>query len=249
MHIRYRFALAEGGVKEFALTLDPASLSLTSPPREPLPGWTRLGNHQCSICPLTEKEHPHCPIAANLAGVIEEFKDSISFHQAEISILTEAREYRKKAALQDGISGLIGIVMVTSGCPILDKLRPMVRIHLPFPEISETMYRAISMYLTAQFFVYKRGGRPDWDLKHLVDIYNAVSSVNADFVRRLKTIELQDASLNALVNLDCFAAITAMSILDHSLQEVEGLFSAYLPADPQSVQRVEGLKDGSSKTI
>lgn len=149
---------------------------------------------QCSICPLTEREHPRCPIAANLAG-------------------------------------LIGIVMVTSGCPILDKLRPMVRGHLPFPEVSETVYRAISMYLLAQFFVYKRGGRPDWDLKHLVDIYEAISNVNVDFVRRLKTIKLQDASLNGLVSLNCFADIAVISILDHSLNEIENLFSAYLPAD------------------
>ncbi|MCX5787188.1 MAG: hypothetical protein NTX64_01575 [Elusimicrobia bacterium] len=234
MHIRYRFALTGGRVKEFDLSLDPASLALMNPAPEPLPEWTRLGNRRCSICPLNEQDHPHCPIAANLAGVIEEFKDSISFHEAEISILTEAREFRKKAALQEGISGLIGIVMVTSGCPVLDKLRPMVRIHMPFPETIETMYRAISMYLLAQFFVYKRGRQPDWDLKHLVDIYNAVSTVNRDFVKRLKTIKLQDASLNALVSLDCFAAVTVISILDDSLQEIENLFSAYLPAAPQA---------------
>jgi len=50
--------------------------------------------------------------------------------------------------------------------PIFEKLKPMVRFHLPFASIEETKYRAISMYLLAQYFLYQQGSQPDWDLKN-----------------------------------------------------------------------------------
>jgi hypothetical protein len=228
VNIRYRFILEGGGEKSFELRFDPKTLLLQRESKEPPPEWTLLGNEKCPNCPLSEDEHPHCPAALSLVDVISEFKDGISFHEADISIMTEQREFRKRAPLQGGISGLIGVVMATSGCPILAMLRPMVATHLPFANVRETMYRAISMYLTAQYFVYKKGRKPDWDMKDLVKIYDAISTVNRQFAKRLRTIKIEDASLNALVSLDCFAAITVDSIMDSSLQEIEGLFHAYL---------------------
>jgi len=226
--IRYRFVLNGGGEKTFELRFDPKTLALQRDDKKTPPDWTRLDNEKCPNCPLSEAEHPHCPAALSLVDVIEEFKDGISFTEADISIMTEQREFRRRAPLQTGISGLIGVVMATSGCPILAKLRPMVATHLPFANIHETMYRAISMYLTAQYFVYKKGRAPDWDMKDLVKIYDAISTVNRQFSKRLRTIKIEDASLNALVSLDCFAAMTVDSIMDSSLQEIEGLFHAYL---------------------
>lgn len=236
MRIGYRFTLASGQQKVFEINLEPATLSLEAKPADP-PAWTELKNEQCSNCPLSADRYRHCPVAVQLVQVIDQFKDDISFHEAEISITAAGREYRKHAPLQTGISGLIGVVMVTSGCPILDKLRPMVRTHLPFAAVNETMYRAISMYLLAQFFIHKRGGKPDWELKDLVKIYDEISTVNRHFAKRLKTIQIEDASLNALVSLDCFAAMAVGSIVDNSLDEIEALFTAYLeegtkPAEP-----------------
>jgi hypothetical protein len=226
--IHYRFILDSGAEKTFELELDPEALSLSGAPVSPLPAWTRLENEQCPNCPLKAAASPHCPVASRLVGIIEEFKDGVSFHEAEISITTPAREYRKRAPLQVGISSLIGVVMVTSGCPILDRLRPMVCTHLPFADINETMYRALSMYLLGQYFRHKRGLEPDWDLKRLVNIYDDIGTVNRQFARRLKTIKIEDASLNALVSLDCFATFSVCSIMDDSLEQLEKLFHAYL---------------------
>ncbi|MBI4348616.1 MAG: hypothetical protein HY553_17390 [Elusimicrobia bacterium] len=230
MNIRYRFVLDTGEEKRFELKLDGTTLAIQNPAPEPPPAWTRLGNEQCPNCPLAEASSPHCPVALKLVDVIEQFKAGISFQEAEISISTRGREYRKRAPLQTGISSLIGVVMVTSGCPILDKLRPMVCTHLPFADASETMYRAISMYLMAQYFVKKRGAAPDWELRDLVKIYDEVSTVNRQFARRLRTVEIEDASLNALVSLDCFAAFAVGAIVDDALDHLENLFHAYLPA-------------------
>jgi hypothetical protein len=227
MKIVYRFQLKGGEEARFELSLDPQTLGLAPSAGEP-PEWARLGNKQCPHCPLSADRDPYCPIARNLAGVISEFARRISFEEADISIVTDLREYRRRAPLQSGISSLIGLVMVTSGCPHLDKLRPMVYTHLPFSSTDETTYRAISMYLLAQYLRRQKGLEPDWDMAGLVKIYEAVCAVNKHFVERLKTTKLEDASLNAVVKLDCFAAMTSTIITAQALAGVESLFQSYL---------------------
>ena len=93
------------------------------------------------------------------------------------------------------------------------------------------MFRAVSMYLLAQYFVSQRGKTPDWKLENLVRIYEDVRLVNQSFCRRLLSINPKDASLNALVGLDCFATVTAFSIETDSLKEMEALFEVYLRED------------------
>jgi hypothetical protein len=227
MKIGYRFQLKGGEEARFELDLDPQSLGLAPAPGQP-PEWARLANRQCPHCPLSVERCPCCPIARNLAPVIHEFARRISFEEADISITTDIREYRRRAPLQSGISSLIGVVMATSGCPHLDKLRPMVYTHLPFSSTEETTYRAISMYLLAQYLRRQRGLEADWELAGLVKTYEAVSLVNKHFVERLKTIKLEDASLNAIVKLDCFAAMTATIIQARFLVGVESIFQPYL---------------------
>jgi len=227
MKIGYCFKLTGGEESRFELDLDPQSLGLAPAPGEP-PEWARLGNRQCPHCPLCADRSPCCPVARNLAPVIQEFARRISFEEADISIMTDIREYRRRAPLQSGISSLIGIVMVTSGCPHLDKLRPMVYTHLPFSSTEETAYRAISMYLLAQYLRRQKGLEADWELAGLVKTYEAISLVNRHFVERLKTIKLEDASLNAIVKLDCFAAMTARIIQAQFLAGVEKIFQPYL---------------------
>lgn len=164
-----------------------------------------------------------------LDPVIAEFHDAISHHEATITIETPARTYSKRAALQSGISALIGLLMSTAGCPVLNKMRPMVRTHLPFSTLDETMYRAASMYLLAQYVVAQRGGTPNWDLGGLAGIYAEVHSVNKAFIKRLRTLQIEDASLNGLVNLDCFASFTTMTLRGDAAGAFAGLFAAYTP--------------------
>ncbi len=167
----YKFSLSDGDIREFGLELDSETLSLVRKEKEFYPEWTRLPYHKCPNCPLSDAQHMHCPIAANLVDLVEFFKDSISHEEVDVEITTETRRYVKHTSLQSGISSLIGIYMVTSGCPVMDKLRPMVRTHLPFATGEEAMYRTLSMYLLAQYFLYKRGQKPDWDFEKLTEIY------------------------------------------------------------------------------
>jgi hypothetical protein len=164
----------------------------------------------------------------SLVDLVESFKGSISFEKAKIVFEFEDRTYFKHTALQEGLSSLIGIYMVTSGCPLMEKLKPMVRFHLPFATEEETMYRVISMYLLAQYFMYKKGQNPDWELKNLVKIYEDIRIVNKNICRRLANIKIEDSSINALITLDCFADAVTFSINENMLGEIELLFKAYL---------------------
>ena len=219
----YRFLHKDGHESRFEVALDPETLMHALPEGEP-PAWTALGNKQCPNCPLKEASHPHCPVARNLAPVIAAFKDSLSYEEVEVIIATPQREFRKKVPLQSGVSALFGLVMVTSGCPILDRLRPMVYTHLPFATVQETFVRAISTYLLGQYLALRRGEAPDWELKGLVRAYEEINVVNEAFVARLRSVTANDATWNAIVTLDCFSKIASFSILGRPIAEVERVF-------------------------
>jgi len=226
--IEYQFRLRSGVERTFTVRLKKPTLEIISVRQTVLPEWTKLTHHQCSNCPLDPEQHPRCPIAANLVDVIEAFRDCLSTEEADITIRSESREYHKRSPVQYGVGSLMGLYMVVSGCPIMDKLRPMVYTHLPFATVEDTMFRAVSMYLLAQYFLSQRGKTPDWKLEKLVRIYEDISVVNQSFAKRLLSINPKDASLNGLVGLDCFATATAFSIVQDSLHEIEPLFRAYL---------------------
>jgi hypothetical protein len=223
----YRFTLPDR-VHEFRVFLDRTTLGVVTRERSDYPDWTRLTYHQCGNCPLKPAEHPRCPVAANLVDVVESFKDVKSYEQTDVEITTETRTYRKRVPLQDGLSGLIGLFMPTSGCPILDKLRPLVHTHSPFGSLEETTYRAVAMYWLAQYFRRKHGQEPDWELEGLARIYEAVVEVNRCFHERILEVHVADAGLNALIQLDCYAQFTNRLILRKNLGEIERLFRAYL---------------------
>ena len=228
LQLEYEFTLRNGVRKQFLVTLQKPGLALAARERGPPPAWTRLTHHHCPNCPLDPARHPHCPVAVNLVELIESFRDCVSTEEAQLVIRHAAREYHRRAPVQYGVSSLMGLYMVTSGCPILDKLRPMVRTHLPFATIDETTYRIVSMYLLAQYFLHQRGRRVDWKLNQLVRICEDINRVNQAFAKRILSINPQDASLNAIANLDCFSTVTALSIARDSLKGLETLFGPYL---------------------
>lgn len=226
MEIKYRFLFDGGHEESFDVRLDPATLAYQRDASAP-PEWARLDNKKCRNCPLKPESEPYCPVARNLAPILARFIERLSFEEVDLIVVTGPREYRKRASLQKGISALFGLVMATSGCPILDKLRPMALTHLPLAELEESRYRAISMYLLAQFFRAGKGLPADWSLKGLEEIYAEIGKVNRDFAARLHTIEMQDANLNAVVSLDCFC-LGNSSIMTRSLQKLERIFQPYL---------------------
>lgn len=224
--IRYQFAFAEHAATSFTVHLDRETFDLVRRPVSFPPDWTVLGNQQCGHCPFDVATTPHCPIALNLAGIVEHFQDYFSYQTVVCTVTTEERDYVRETSLQQALSALIGIVMVTSGCPRMARLKPNVRFHLPFATLEETVYRTLSMYLVSRYLLHRRGQSVDFDLKGLEEIYADVGTVNTCFAKRLLQSAKKDANLNALVNLHCFAEMVPLSA-DEVLDDMAGAFAAF----------------------
>lgn len=221
-HYRYKFRFPTGLEKNFEVVLNASTLELMTNRDALKPEWTKLKYHQCANCPLGDAV-AHCPVAVNLSTLVETFKDAISFQDIHVRVMTERRDFEAKTTLQEGLSSIIGIYMVTSNCPIMDRLRPNVRFHLPFASEEETIYRAISMYLTAQYFRMRNREEPDWELKKLAEVYRGVSEVNKGMSERLAAASTKDANVNAVIHLST-SSQTLDNFLDHCVKEIEYLF-------------------------
>lgn len=223
----YIYKFKDGTTKQFDLRLDSATLHLIGKRPEDLPLWAMLPFNKCSICPLSEKDHVYCPISANFAGIVEEFKNFLSHESVSVTVACEERFYSKETTIQGGLSPLLGIIMTTGGCPIMEQLKPMVRFHLPFASLEETIFRGVTMYLTAQYFRHQDGKEATWSLDGLQKIYTEVGQVNQGFANRMRAAAKKDANVNALVNLDVFASMMTLAAED-TLSRLKPYFAALL---------------------
>jgi hypothetical protein len=224
---RYVFTFKNGIEKEFKIRLDNKTLRLIQAEDKPPSVWAALKNFKCPNCPLDESKYEFCPIATNIIELIDYFKNRESIEEVDLLVETQERKYLKHVPLQAGLSSLLGIYMVTAGCPILEKLKPMVRYHLPFATVEDTTYRVVTMYLLAQFFLCRQGKEPDWDLKNLTKIYNDIQAVNKNVCDKLSEIISRDAAANALVKLDYPALYISLRLNKNILDEIESYFNAY----------------------
>jgi uncharacterized protein DUF6901 len=227
LEITYSYTFQDRRQIDFPMVLKKETLSLLSSPAGEPPFWADLNFNRCSVCSLNPAEVKHCPIAVNLAPVVEAFKDFYSYESVQVVATTKERSYSKSATVQEGLSAMLGIIMVTSGCPVMERLKPMVRFHLPFAAMEETTYRMLSMYLMAQLYRHRKGAHADWELHGLDSIYQDVGAVNVSFAKRLRAAASKDANVNAMVNLDCLAKVVPFMV-EELLEEMEGYFSALL---------------------
>ncbi len=224
--IRYVFTFADGRKRVYDLGLDTKKLSLIRKHTDTSPDWTRLGYNQCVCCTLDTAKVSHCGIAMNLADLVEEFKNDASIDMARVAVYTEDRIYVKKTAVQRGLFSMFGIVMATSGCPIMNIFKPMARFHLPFSTVDETIVRSTAFYLLRQFVNRKRGREADFELETLKERYQKVSQVNEGMLARIQhLIDQGDADLNAIVILNSFAQFFELEhsqdfrVLEHLFEE------------------------------
>jgi hypothetical protein len=227
IRIVYIYKFKDGTTKHFDLRLDKSNLLLITKKPVDLPLWAMLPFNKCVICPLSEKDHVYCPICVNFAGIVEQFKNFLSYEKVSVTVATDERFFGKDTTVQGGLSPLLGIIMTTSGCPVMEQLKPMVRFHLPFASLDETIYRGVSMYLVSQYFRNKDGRSAEWSLDGLQKIYTEVGQVNQGFANRMRAAAKKDANVNALVNLDVFASMMTLAA-DESMKGLRPYFSALL---------------------
>lgn len=225
--IQYRITLPDGKVEVFDLNFDSQTIDLLNNIPEKLPEWTNLEFEQCSHCPLKPDKSPHCPLAANLVNIINHFDGLMSYQNLQLEVVTTNRTISKKTTAQEALSAMMGLVIPATGCPHTAYFKPMARFHLPLAGADETIYRATSMYLLAQYFLKKQGKVPDLDFKGLKKIYQNMQILNASIAERLRAASKTDSSVNALVLLDMFTMVLPIAI-EESLEEIGYLFKPYL---------------------
>jgi hypothetical protein len=227
LKIIYDFKFHNAVGKSFEILLDKENLSLIAEPGKNRPDWARLEFHQCSNCPLNKTLLPYCPVALNMAVITQEFKDVTAADRVTVTVTVKERQYLKVTSMQEGLSPLLGIFMTTSGCPVMEPLKPMVRYHLPFASLDETVFRMITMYLMAQFLRTQAGKQPEWSLEGLGRIYGEVKKLNKDFGQRMIAASQSDANVRALVKLNVFAVMVPLEA-EKILKEITPNFTAYL---------------------
>jgi uncharacterized protein YejL (UPF0352 family) len=228
LEISYRFRFGDGRVVEFPLQIEPHTMELIdAPPAQP-PTWCALAFHQCPNCPLTPADHPHCPAALKLVPVVERCAGLNAYSEARVEVTTPERSTVAVRPLQKGLSSLVGLIMATSGCPRTACLKPMARFHQPLASDDETLYRAASMYMLAQYFVHKHDTPVDLELTGLGEIYQQLQSVNTAMGQRLRAAVGTAAATHAIVSLDLLSHILPFDI-KASLAKLRPLFAAYRP--------------------
>ena len=221
----YQFEFENKSTVSFVITFDPLSHNTTSCPIVP-PHWSRLENHQCSICQLLPGSHPYCPVALGIAELVTAFKDVQSFMPCKVSCVSRDRTVFKFTTVQEGISSILGLQMAVSGCPTMEFFRPMARFHLPFATVDESIFRVISCYLLRQF--YKTDSALDnrhieLNLDEIKSHYGMVKLVNRGILERIRDISVSDADKNAIVTLSSLAQILEMEI-DSNLESLTMIF-------------------------
>ena len=225
--IVYRFQMEDGRKDVFALKLDPRSLQIIGDVGGQMPDWTALEVHQCENCLLDPKDSPKCPAAVNMVRLVQRFDTLLSFDEAKVTVVTDERKIYGETTIQRAVCSLMGLLMATSDCPLMDFFKPMARFHLPFASTVETIWRATSAYLMAQYFHNSDGAEPDIHFEGLSRIYEEIQIVNLAFAKRLRQACRQDSMINAIVLLDMFAQSMPTAI-DESLEEIRHLFVPYL---------------------
>jgi hypothetical protein len=183
------------------------------------------------VCPLPTDSTAHCPAALSLVDITNRFDSLFSFNEIDLVIEIDEKTIMQKTTAQQGIRSLMGLILAASGCPLLDFLKPLARFHQPLPTPEGTFFRAVSMYLLAQYFVSKSGQTPDFELVRLKKHYENLQIVNRALAERLRSAETQDAAVNALVLLDTYA-MSIPDMIETSLSNLKYLFTGYLRESP-----------------
>ena len=227
LKIRYKFSFVDNASVSFEVKINKKTLHIENDISHIHHEWTKLSNFKCPNCPLNESEHEYCPLARNLAEVLDFFDTLPSFKKAKVSVETDERTTYKETSVQIGVGSLMGVIMTSSGCPIVGVLRPLIRFHLPFASLEETEFRIFSTYVFAQYFKFISGEEPDWELSKLKNAYKKIQVVNKNIVVKLSDVELNDTSRNAVVTLSNFAEYIIYTLEDKDYIHLKDIFTSF----------------------
>ena len=194
------------------------ALPICAPASGNLPDWTLLDTHKCPNCPLPSTPGARCPAAADLVSIVQRFSQLASIDSVDVRVLREQFEVSKHTDTQTALSALMGLILATSACPILGRMRPLAHMHAPFSGETEIVYRMAAMHL---FDCFLTGNAPD--LAGLEAFFADIDTLNRSFAFRIKRATERDASINALVVLQARSMLASLS-LNSKLAEIREWF-------------------------
>jgi hypothetical protein len=211
-NITYLFQLSSGTEVRF-------DVALNRPPASgELPDWTLLERDQCPHCPLRAGSGARCPAAADLAHVVPKFAHLASFENVLVRVIHARFEAHKRTDAQTALSALMGLILATSGCPILNRMRPLAHMHLPFATQTELVYRLASMHVFGCFLDGVKA-----DLADLRKLFDDIDKLNRAFATRIKRAIQRDANINALVMLHSRGMMVSLS-MEENLKRIREWF-------------------------
>jgi len=224
--LSYEFTLPDGEQILYDFTFDGQRHQLTRAKLTP-PPWAQLHCQQCKHCPYQGGSGPkYCPAAVQLSMVVTDLDKLASFEKMQVCIKTPERTIIQSVSAQQAIGSLLGLLFASSGCPHTEFLLPMARFHSPFSNPEETLWRASSSFLLAQYFRSLNNEKSE-SLDDLVRRYENLEILNGAMVKRLKNQVDTDACLNAIVLLDNYAKMYPL-FLEKSLSSLRPLYQSYL---------------------
>ncbi|MGM0593418.1 MAG: DUF6901 family protein [Pseudomonadota bacterium] len=179
------------------------------------PTWAELQNQQCDNCPLSPQQYRYCPAAVEFEEIAQHFANAASIERVDVWVHTPQRSYFKNCDMQTMLKSLYGLIMATSACPILNRLKPMAHFHLPFATLEETIHRMVGNYLVGEYLRMHDGtGEPDWELKGIETLYKELRIVNVALMKRLRQASGEDANINAIQTFVSITSIIGMGVDD-----------------------------------
>jgi hypothetical protein len=162
-----------------------------------------------------------------MAPVLQACESFDAFTPMHVEVTMPERTTVGHRPLQKALASVLGLVMATSGCPHTVPLRTLARYHLPFATEDETLYRVASLYLLAQYFSHKDGGKPDLDLEGLIEMYRRLQGVNEGMSERLKTAGVKPALSQVIMPLDLLSHKMPYNIRT-SLERIRPFFEPFV---------------------
>lgn len=182
------------------IALDEPPLPVLRAEHPGLPVWTELGTARCPGCPLERDDREPCPAAIAVADVVDALSAVASVDAVDVTVTLPEREVRKRTTGASAARSLLGLLMATSGCPVLEVMRPLARHHLPFASEEEWLFRMVGLHLLRGYFA-TQDGKVVSGLHELPTYLAQLRALNGAFARRLRQACAKDAGPNAICQL------------------------------------------------
>lgn len=222
--IHYSFLFGPG--KRVDFTCDAEQDSSIEDPEKEYPRWMDINEHRCPACGIPQGSRRTCPAALALAPVLEAFGDHFSYDEITVEVRTNEVKLTLRTTTQQAIRSLAGLLLASSACNILGRLKPMARFHLPFGDAQSTVFRVAGTYLMAQYLREQEGLTPDRTLEGLLALFSRIHEVNQNLAKRLRSVAAKDAAVNSLVILDAHG-MKVESAIESQLRAFKPIFSDY----------------------